>query len=44
MPWEAVRWFMVKQTGWRLEYIDELDTGAVLDFLSVQRGQKVASE
>lgn len=28
-PWELVRWDIVEQTGWTLEYVDALDVNEV---------------
>lgn len=33
--WRAVRWQMAKETGWSLEYIDNLSWGDVWEYMQL---------
>ena len=37
--WARLRWRLAKETGWPLEYIDELAVSDIEEWLSVRHGE-----
>jgi len=44
MPWKALRWHLAELTGWKLEYIDSLEMGEILEWFALKKGQSIASK
>lgn len=44
MPWDGLKWILVEESGWTLEYIDNLDLADVFARNAVRRGQYLATK
>ena len=44
MPWEGIRWIVAMDTGWSLEYIDQLSDEDMTQYLAYKRGQAAANK
>lgn len=42
MPIEGIRWIVAMDTGWTLEYIDQLSAEDMTEYLAYKRGQATA--
>lgn len=42
--WQSVRWRLARETGWSLEYIEELPLDDIRNFLAVLEAEKEVRE